>query len=110
MDGRDCGTAVFPDAHLKIFLKADALTRARRRLAELQQQHAQTGAVHGLPLPTLERLCGEIQRRDDADIGRAISPLRKADDAVEIDGTELSREQQVEAIVRLAEEVVRRFK
>lgn len=89
-DGRDIGTVVFPDAALKVFLTADAAERARRRLAD-----------HGLE-PTEERVRREarrLRRRDRRDAGRALSPLRRADDALEVDTTELSPEEVVDRIV-----------
>ncbi len=94
MDGRDIGTVVFPKAELKIFLVASIEARARRRLAEQQQL---LGA-------DLENVAAELERRDELDSTRAISPLLKAPDAVEIDTSDLSIEQQVQRIVELAME------
>lgn len=94
-DGRDIGTTVFPEADLKVFLVADADERARRRLLE-----------HG-ESPDLELVREEaerLRRRDEADASRELSPLRKAEDAVEIDTTEQSAEEVVERILSLAEE------
>jgi cytidylate kinase len=93
-DGRDMGTVVFPDAELKVFLVADVEERARRRLREV-----------GRDEPTAHELAeqvGAIQDRDRTDTGRDIAPLRRPDDAVEIDTTALSFEEQVSAIVELA--------
>ncbi|HUF75537.1 MAG TPA: (d)CMP kinase [Longimicrobiales bacterium] len=90
-DGRDMGTVVFPDADLKIYLVADLEERARRRLRD-----------EGQGEPTEEALAEQvssIQDRDRIDSAREISPLRSPDDAVEIDTTGLSFEEQVEAIV-----------
>jgi len=79
MDGRDIGTKVIPDAGLKIFLTATAEERARRRYLELQEK--------GLLDKTFEELVAEIEERDHNDSTREHSPLKKADDAVEIDST-----------------------
>jgi cytidylate kinase len=92
-DGRDMGTVVFPDADVKVYLLADLEERARRRLRE-------SGAID----PTPEHLAAEvdtIHARDRKDSGRDISPLKKAEDAVEIDTTELTFEEQVSRIVDL---------
>lgn len=95
MEGRDIGTVVFPDAHLKIFLKAQPEERARRRLKDDRQKGR--GA-------TLEQTAYEIGRRDQLDAERKISPLVPAPDAVEIDSTRLTADQVVAEIVRLARE------
>ncbi|MBW3570621.1 MAG: (d)CMP kinase [Gemmatimonadetes bacterium] len=95
-DGRDIGTVVFPDAELKAYLIADAEERARRRLRE-----------QGVADPPLEEVRAEaalLQGRDAIDSGRETAPLRQADDAVVIDTTGLSFDQQVERIVALARE------
>jgi cytidylate kinase len=92
-DGRDMGTVVFPDADLKVYLVADLQERARRRLLE-------SGATDPGEAALATQI-GAIEDRDRIDSGRAISPLRRPDDAVEIDTTDLSFEQQVEAIVTL---------
>jgi cytidylate kinase len=75
-EGRDMGTVVFPDAAAKFFLTASAAERARRRASEL--------AAAGRPTP-IDVVLADIQERDDRDRTRAVSPLRKADDAIEID-------------------------
>ena len=93
MEGRDIGTVVFPDAPLKIFLKADPEERARRRHHEDQHEGRST---------TLEQTAYEIGRRDQLDAERKISPLVAAPDAVEIDSTLVTAEQVVERIVELA--------
>ncbi len=96
MDGRDIGTVVFPEAALKVFLIADPEERARRRLV-------QEGAS---PDPRrVQDAAQELARRDDADSRRAVAPLLKARDAVVLDTTKLSFEEQVERIVRLARNV-----
>jgi cytidylate kinase len=93
LEGRDIGTVVFPDAALKIFLTASPEARARRRLLQ-DGRPADEVAVRG----EIEAL----GRRDVADSTRAVAPLRAADDAVLLDTSELSFEEQVEHIVRLA--------
>jgi cytidylate kinase len=92
MEGRDIGTVVFPQAPLKIFLKANVEERARRRL----KQDEREGRV-----ATLEKTAYEIGRRDQLDAERKISPLTAAADAVEIDSTSLTAEQVVEQILGL---------
>jgi len=82
MDGRDIGTEVFPDAKLKFFLTADPKIRARRRWEEYQEK--------GI-LKNLEELEIEIIRRDESDMNRKIAPLRKAEDAILIDTSNLSK-------------------
>jgi len=93
MEGRDIGTVVFPRAQLKIFLKADMVERARRRLK--QDSHDSSEA-------TIEKTAYEIGRRDQLDSERKISPLMPASDAVEIDSTHLLADQVVEQILALA--------
>ncbi len=95
MEGRDIGTVVFPDADLKIFLVATIEVRAGRRLADL--------AARGVEA-TLEDVIEEIAERDRRDSTRTDSPLRQAKDAVELDTTPLTIEEQVEAVIRLAKE------
>lgn len=94
-DGRDMGTVVFPAAGLKIFLDASAEERANRRHKQLMEK--------GMNV-TLTGLVEEIRERDQRDRARQVSPLRPADDAVEIDSTLLSVEQVVERILQLAVE------
>ena len=93
MEGRDIGTVVFPDASLKIFLRADPVERARRRL----KQDSKTGRS-----ATLEQTADEIALRDQLDAERKISPLVAAPDAVMIDSTHLAADQVVEQILDLA--------
>jgi cytidylate kinase len=93
-DGRDIGTVVFPDAELKVFLVADPLERARRRLAE-------QGSASADP----EQVAAEaarLQARDEVDSTRPVAPLLRAQDAVEVDTTGLEFSAQVAEIVRLA--------
>lgn len=94
MEGRDIGTVVFPDAPLKIFLKADPEERARRRL-EQDKKEGRTA--------TLEQTAYEIGRRDQLDAERKLSPLVAARDAIEIDSTRLTAQEVVEKILALAQ-------
>lgn len=87
MDGRDIGTAVFPDAELKIFMTADPSVRARRRYEEL------TAKGDCVSLEEIER---NVRERDTADTGRKISPLRRAEDAVELDNSRMSVAEQMD--------------
>ena len=95
VDGRDIGTVVFPDAPLKVFLTASPEERARRRLAE-------RGGGGGSD--DLRREADQLAARDRADSTRAVAPLQAAADAVVLDTTRLSLEQQVQAVVALARE------
>ena len=92
MDGRDIGTVVIPDAELKIFLTASNESRAKRRHLEYIQKGQEV---------TYEEILQDILRRDQQDSSRAAAPLRKADDAVLIDSTNLTFEQTVDAIKKL---------
>jgi len=94
VDGRDIGTVVFPDAPLKVFLTASPEERARRRLAE------RGGGTGGEA--EVSREAEVLAARDRADSTRAVAPLRAAADAVVLDTTRLSLEQQVQAVVALA--------
>ena len=86
MDGRDIGTAVFPNADLKIFMTADARIRAQRRVLQMEQagQH-----------PDFESILKNVQERDYIDSHRAMNPLRKADDAIELDNSHMTVEEQM---------------
>ena len=86
MDGRDIGTVVFPEAELKIYMTADPKVRAERRYAELQ---AKGDSV------TFEEVYANVVSRDEADMTRAISPLRRAEDAILLDNTQMSVEEQM---------------
>jgi len=92
VDGRDIGTVVFPGAALKVFLTASVDARARRRFLEQQAK--------GMAM-TLEEVAVDIARRDHADSTRAEAPLKKAEDAVELDSSDLSLDQVVDRIVAL---------
>jgi cytidylate kinase len=91
-DGRDMGTVIFPDAKLKIFLTANAEARANRRYKQLKEKGESVN---------LSRLFRDIEKRDERDSSRAISPLKPADDAHLIDSTELSIEEVMQKIYDL---------
>ena len=86
MDGRDIGTVVFPDAELKIFMTADPAVRACRRYKEL--------TCKGMTV-TMEEVERNIRERDKADMSRAISPLRQADDAIVLDNSHMTVDEQM---------------
>ncbi|MEV0281271.1 (d)CMP kinase [Streptomyces sp. NPDC050610] len=94
VEGRDIGTTVLPDADVKIFLTASAEARAARRSGELA----------GKESSDLAATQAALVKRDAADSGRKTSPLAKADDAVEVDTTELTLNQVIECVVTLIEE------
>lgn len=85
MDGRDIGTVVFPDAELKIFMTADNAVRVERRFRELYAKN---------PNITVEEVKNNLEMRDYIDSHREISPLRQASDAIVLDNTHLSQEEQ----------------
>jgi len=93
VDGRDIGTIVFPDAALKVFLTASPRTRAARRLAQRGQ---------GQDTALVDRESAALEARDRADSSRAVAPLRMAADAIPLDGTDLSFDEQVARIVEIA--------
>ena len=93
MDGRDIGTVVFPNAELKFFMTADMLVRAFRRQKELLELDK---------LVDLDTVIENIESRDRIDTTRKESPLRKADDAVVIDTTHITIDEQVDEVIRLA--------
>lgn len=93
MDGRDIGTVVFPHAELKLFMTADLLVRAFRRQKELLDKDR---------LVDLDDIMSNILHRDQIDTTRAESPLRQAEDAVLIDTTYITLEEQVDEVIRLA--------
>ncbi|WGK94273.1 MULTISPECIES: (d)CMP kinase [Flavobacterium] len=97
MDGRDIGTVVFPDAELKIFMTASAATRAQRRYDELLQKGDSV---------TYEEVLKNVEERDYIDTHRDDSPLVMAEDAVEIDNSHLSREEQFEAVLDLVNAII----
>jgi CMP/dCMP kinase len=101
VDGRDIGTVVFPDAPLKVFLTASPEERARRRLAE---RGGGAGGPGQAGAAEVRREAEVLAARDHADSTRAVAPLKAAADAVVLDTTRLSLEQQVQAVVALARE------
>lgn len=90
MEGRDIGTVVLPQAHLKVYLTADVEARAARRALEEVQRSG-----HG-SVPSVQ---ANLQSRDELDSTRAVSPLQQASDAVVIDGTLLSLDEVIEAVI-----------
>jgi cytidylate kinase len=100
LDGRDIGTVVFPGAKYKFFLTADYKTRAARRLLELQ-------AAGKAGSETLESVEKNLRERDKADSEREIAPLAKAKDAIEIDTSHITIQQQVQKILQSVGEVAR---
>lgn len=96
MDGRDIGTVVFPKAALKIFMTADNAVRVERRFKELVEKN---------PNVTIEEVAENIQMRDYIDSNREISPLRQAKDAVVIDNTNLTPEEQLKKALKLAKNI-----
>ena len=92
MDGRDIGTVVFPHAELKLFLTASPEVRAERRFKELQAKGEN---------PVWEEVLADVNDRDYRDTHRAESPLRQADDAVVVDNSHLTREEQMEHIIEV---------
>lgn len=97
LEGRDIGTVVFPNAELKVFMVADVRERALRRQQELKQQ--------GLEVK-LDTLINELRLRDEKDSTRVESPLRRAEDALEVDTSGLTVEEQVEIVVRRARAII----
>lgn len=90
LEGRDIGTVVFPDADVKFFLTASIDERAKRRLAELEAK--------GEDAPSFEEVKRQIAERDDGDTRRAVAPLRRAQDAVDLDTSSLTLDQVVETM------------
>ena len=97
MDGRDIGTVVFPDADLKVFMTASDITRARRRYDELvsKNQHI-----------TYDEVLQNVQERDFIDTHRDDSPLVKAEDAIEIDNSDLTIAEQFDIVLELVNEII----
>jgi cytidylate kinase len=96
MDGRDIGTVVFPDAELKLFMRADAVARAQRRTAELKAQGRDV---------TYEEVLQNIEDRDYQDTNRKDSPLQKASDAIEVDNSLITLDELFEKIMILVNKV-----
>jgi CMP/dCMP kinase len=101
MDGRDIGTVVFPQAELKIFMTADNAIRVKRRFQELFEKN---------PNITIEEVKTNLEMRDYLDSHRAISPLRKAEDAIILDNTHLSPADQLRIALNLSYESIRSSK
>ncbi|MGG7663379.1 (d)CMP kinase [Dyadobacter sp. BHUBP1] len=97
MDGRDIGTVVFPQAELKIFMTADPMIRAHRRQLELMEKGE---------IVDLAEILENLKTRDYIDTTRAESPLRQAEDAIYIDNSFMTLDEQVEVVVRLADEQI----
>lgn len=97
MDGRDIGTVVFPDAELKIFMTAEPAVRARRRYDELTAKGDKV---------TLEEILENVIARDKADMEREISPLRQAEDAVVLDNSRMTVEEQMEWFMERYSQIV----
>jgi cytidylate kinase len=95
MDGRDIGTVVFPKAELKIFMTADNVIRVERRFKELFEKN---------PNITIEEVKNNLEMRDYIDSHREVSPLRKADDAIVLDNTSLSEQEQFQKALSWAKE------
>lgn len=98
MDGRDIGTVVFPDAELKLFMTADPAVRAQRRYDELSAKGQQ------VTLSDIER---NVRERDQADMTRAVSPLRKAEDAIELDNSHMTVDEQMKWFMERLADVYR---
>ncbi|KJF44522.1 (d)CMP kinase [Draconibacterium sediminis] len=96
MDGRDIGTVVFPDAELKIFMTASPEIRAQRRYLELTEKGDNVN---------FEEILANVEGRDKIDSTRAVSPLKRADDALILDNSELTREQQLDWAVKKVKEI-----
>jgi cytidylate kinase len=96
MDGRDIGTVVFPTAELKIFMTADNAVRVARRFKELYEKN---------PNVTIEEVKNNLETRDYIDSHREVSPLRQAEDAVILDNTNLSMEEQYEIVLNWARDL-----
>lgn len=92
MDGRDIGTTVFPDARVKIFMTADEAVRVERRFTEMFDKN---------PNITIDEVKSNIAMRDYIDSNREISPLRKADDAIVLDNTNLSEKEQLDLAMKM---------
>ena len=98
MDGRDIGTVVFPKAELKIFMTADNAVRVERRFKELYEKN---------PNITIEEVKNNLEMRDYIDSHREISPLKKADDAIVLDNTNLTEDEQFQKAFAWAKEKIK---
>lgn len=99
MDGRDIGTTVFPDAELKVFMTAEPDVRVQRRWQEL---------LPGNPQISMDEVRANLEHRDHIDSHREESPLRRAEDALVLDNSDLTREEQVQIVMGWVEEAVAR--
>ncbi|MBL7701316.1 MAG: (d)CMP kinase [Ferruginibacter sp.] len=97
MDGRDIGTTVFPDAELKFFMTADIAVRVQRRYIEMFGKNPNT---------SIDDVKANLEMRDYIDSNREISPLRKAADAIELDNTSITIEEQLQIAFKLAKEKI----
>ena len=97
MDGRDIGTVVFPKAELKIFLTADNAVRVERRFKELFEKN---------PNITIEEIKANLEMRDYIDSNREESPLRKADDAILVDNTNMTAKETIQKVAKLAKQAI----
>lgn len=97
MDGRDIGTVVFPNAELKLFMTASAETRAKRRFSELTEKGDRV---------TYEAVFENVQERDYIDTNREDSPLKKAEDAIQINNSHMSLQEQFDQILKLVNAIL----
>ncbi len=97
MDGRDIGTVVFPEAELKIFMTASPEIRAQRRYSELKEKGVDVD---------FEEILKNVEERDSIDSGRAVSPLKQADDAIVLDNSNMNRKEQLEWALAKAIEII----
>lgn len=97
MDGRDIGTVVFPHAELKIFMTADPAIRVERRFKELYQKNRNI---------TLHEVKENLELRDYIDANREVSPLRKAEDAIILDNSQLTMQEQLELVMQWVEDAI----
>ena len=97
MDGRDIGTVVFPNAEIKLFMTADSDIRTERRLLELEGNGQKS---------TFDEVKDNLTKRDYIDMNRDVSPLRQAEDAVVLDNSEITREEQLEIALNIIKEKI----
>jgi cytidylate kinase len=95
MDGRDIGTVVFPDAEIKIFMNANAEVRAERRYKELKENNVDV---------SYEEILENVKKRDHLDETRKESPLKKANDAIELDNSNMTEKEQLQWVLNLIHE------
>lgn len=100
MDGRDIGTVVFPSAELKLFLTASPEVRAQRRYDELMAKYSNS-PIENRPIVKYEDVLADVLDRDYRDTHRAESPLRQAEDAIVVDNSHMTREEQMEKIMEI---------